>query len=163
MLWNEQTLFTIRDIARTIEIERKEVSMAESTVKQIEPDGVRLGEAIRKAREALGLSLRQLAPLVQLHHSFLARLKAGDYQTAKPAVLQRLSRVLELDERDLFALAGLDAPEGLPAFTPYLRAKYDMSDEAAQALHEYFSFVSRKYEVKEKRQPSSDDGDPIAA
>ena len=54
MLWNEQTLFTIRDIARTIEIERKEVSMAESTVKQIEPDGVRLGEAIRKAREALG-------------------------------------------------------------------------------------------------------------
>ena len=157
MLWNEQTLFTIRDIARTIEIERKEVSMAESTVKQIEPDGVRLGEAIRKAREALGLSLRQL------HHSFLARLEAGDYQTAKPAVLQRLSRVLELDERDLFALAGLDAPEGLPAFTPYLRAKYDMSDEAAQALHEYFSFVSRKYEVKEKRQPSSDDGDPIAA
>ena len=71
--------------------------------------------------------------------------------------------MLELDERDLFALAGLDAPEGLPAFTPYLRAKYDMSDEAAQALHEYFSFVSRKYEVKEKRQPSSDDGDPIAA
>ena len=138
MLWNEQTLFTIRDIARTIEIERKEVSMPESTAKQIEP-------------------------LVQLHHSFLARLEAGDYQTAKPAVLQRLSRVLELDERDLFALAGLDAPEGLPAFTPYLRAKYDMSDEAAQALHEYFSFVSRKYEVKEKRQPSSDDGDPIAA
>ncbi|MBK6968523.1 MAG: helix-turn-helix domain-containing protein [Candidatus Microthrix sp.] len=104
----------------------------------------------------MGLSLRQLAPLVQLHHSFLARLEAGDYQTAKPAVLQRLSRVLELDERDLFALAGLDAPEGLPAFTPYLRAKYDMSDEAAQALHEYFSFVSEKYEVKERGKPGGD-------
>lgn len=130
--------------------------MADSNTKQIEPDGVRLGDAIRRAREALALSLRQLAPLVQLHHSFLARLEAGDYQTAKPAVLQRLSRVLELDERDLFSLAGLDAPEGLPAFTPYLRAKYDMSDEAAQALHEYFSFVSEKYEVKERGKPGGD-------
>ena len=42
--------------------------MADTNKKQIEPDGVRLGEAIRRAREALGLSLRQLAPLVQLHH-----------------------------------------------------------------------------------------------
>ena len=63
---------------RTIVVERKEVEMADSNTKQIEPDGVRLGDAIRRAREALALSLRQLAPLVQLHHSFLARLEAGD-------------------------------------------------------------------------------------
>lgn len=104
-------------------------------------DGVRLGGVIRQAREALGLSIRHLSTAVDVHHSFLARLETGDYRTAKPAFLQRLSRVLELDERDLFSLAGLDAPEGLPAFTPYLRAKYDMSDEAAKALQEYFTFV----------------------
>ena len=115
--------------------------------------GIHLGEAIKQAREALGLSLRQLAEAVAVHHSFLARLESGDYQTAKPAFLQRLSRVLELDERDLFSLAGLDAPEGLPTFTPYLRAKYEMSDEAAKALQEYFTFVSDKYDVREKDHP----------
>lgn len=119
----------------------------------IKSDGVQLGAVIRQAREALGLSLRQLAETVDVHHSFLARLESGDYQTAKPAFLQRLSRVLEVDERDLFALAGLDAPEGLPAFTPYLRAKYDMSDDAAKALQEYFTYVSDKYAVHEKGRP----------
>jgi transcriptional regulator with XRE-family HTH domain len=114
---------------------------------------IHLGGAIKQAREALGLSLRQLAEAVDVHHSFLARLESGDYQTAKPAFLQRLSRVLEIDERDLFSLAGLDAPEGLPSFTPYLRAKYDMSDEAAKALHEYFLFVSDKYDVRTKQEP----------
>ena len=54
---------------RTIVVERKEVEMADSNTKQIEPDGVRLGEAIRKSREALGLSLRQLAPLAALVQS----------------------------------------------------------------------------------------------
>lgn len=118
-------------------------------------DGVRLGDVIREARVGLGLSLRQLAEAVDVHYSFLARLESGEYQTAKPAFLQRLSRVLEVDERDLFSLAGLDAPEGLPAFTPYLRAKYEMSDEAAKALQEYFTFVTDKYDVTEKHPPAA--------
>lgn len=101
--------------------------------------------------DEMGLSIDDTG----VHHSFIARLESGDYQTAKPAVLQRLSRVLELDERDLFALAGLDAPEGLPTFTPYLRAKYEISDEAAQALQEYFNFVSDKYDIREKRPPAA--------
>lgn len=127
--------------------------MSTSDINGKKSTGLHLGDAIRQAREALGLSLRQLAEAVDVHHSFLARLETGDYQTAKPAILQRLSRVLELDERDLFSLAGLDAPEGLPAFTPYLRAKYDMSDEAAKALQEYFTFVSDRYDVREKEHP----------
>jgi len=129
--------------------------MSTSDKTETQPDGVRLGEVIREARSQLNLSMRQLAEAVDVHHSFVARLESGDYQTAKPAFLQRLSRMLELDERNLFALAGLDAPEGLPAFTPYLRAKYEMSDEAAKALHEYFSFVTDKYDVREKHPPAA--------
>lgn len=116
-------------------------------------EGIKLGEVIQSARLSLGLSLRQLAQAIDVHYSFLGRLESGDYQTAKPAILQRLGRVLELDERDLFALAGHDVPEGLPAFTPYLRAKYDMSDEAARALQEYFTFVTDKYDVTEREHP----------
>lgn len=134
--------------------ESKDVNNA-SDKTNTEADGVRLGQVIRQAREDLGLSIRQAAGALHVHHSFIARLESGDYQTAKPAVLQRLSRVLELDERDLFALAGLDAPEGLPTFTPYLRAKYEISDEAAQALQEYFTFVTEKYDIREKRPPAA--------
>ena len=127
--------------------------MSTSDKNSKQSDGVQLGEVIKRGREALRLSIRQLAETVDVHHSFLSRLESGDYQTAKPAFLQRLSKVLEIDERDLFSLAGLDAPEGLPAFTPYLRAKYEMSDEAAKALQEYFTYVTDKYDVHEKEHP----------
>jgi transcriptional regulator with XRE-family HTH domain len=126
------------------------------TINRKNGDAVRLGETIRDARSAMGLSIRQLADAVKVHHSFIARLEAGDYLSAKPAILQRLSRVLELDERDLFALAGLEAPEGLPTFTPYLRAKYEMSDEAMRAMHDYFTYIVDKYDVAEKDTDSND-------
>jgi transcriptional regulator with XRE-family HTH domain len=129
--------------------------MTNSDTDQQRPDGVRLGEIIRDGRTAVGLSQRQLGEQVGVHHSFVGRLEAGDYQSTSPQILQRLSRILELDERDLFALAGLDAPEGLPTFTPYLRAKYEMSDEAAKALHEYFNFVSEKFDITEKQPPAA--------
>lgn len=120
---------------------------------QMEPDGVRLGVVIRQAREGLGLSLRQLSEATGISNSFLVRLEHGEYASTSPDKLQRLARALELDDRDLFALAGMDAPEGLPAFTPYLRAKYDMPEGAAQQLAEYFAFVSNKYGIRPKDQP----------
>ena len=122
----------------------------------IQPSGARLGAVIRQAREGLGLSLRQLALATDISHSFLLRLEHGEYAATNPENLQRLSRVLELDERDLFSLAGMDAPEGLPAFTPYLRAKYDMPEEAAEQLHEYFNYISAKYDIRRKGINESD-------
>ncbi len=120
-----------------------------------QPGGVTLGETLRSAREGLRLSLRQLADSVETHHSLLARLESGEYLSTKPELLSRLARKLELDERDLFSLAGLDVPEGLPSFVPYLRAKYDMPPDAAKALQEYFGYVSEKYDVQEKRPPAA--------
>lgn len=100
-----------------------------------------LGSALREARHQAGISVRQLAPMVGVHRSFLSRIETGEYQSAKPALLQKLAKVLEVDERDLFALAGYDAPEGLPNFAPYLRAKYQLDDEQLRDLQRYFEFV----------------------
>jgi transcriptional regulator with XRE-family HTH domain len=115
------------------------------------PNGIRLGEVVRNARSDLGISIRQLARAVGVHHSSIARLEAGDHQEPKPPLLQRLSRVLEIDERDLFALAGPEAYEALPAFTPYLRAKYDISDQSARAPEDHFNYIRDRYDVKPRQ------------
>lgn len=120
-------------------------------------NGIRLGAVIRRARLDVGLSIRQLAERVGVHHSFISRLESGDYTSAGPQILQRLSRVLELDERDLFALTGQEAPEGLPAFTPYLRAKYEMSDEAAQALKDHWDYAVERFGIQPKPEPPQGD------
>src|SRR5665811_175705 len=128
LLWNGQSLFTERATCETIQVRMKDRNTSNTNNRDHRPaaDGVRLGEVVRNARTTMGLSIRQLARAVNVHHSSISRLESGDHGSAKPPLLQRLSRVLELDERDLFALAGLEAHEALPAFTPYLRAKYQM-------------------------------------
>jgi transcriptional regulator with XRE-family HTH domain len=111
---------------------------------QAEP--VRLGDVVRRSREELGLSVRQIALRVGVHHATLSRMEAGE-QRPTPETLQKLALVLELDEADLFALAGYRLPERLPAFPAYLRAKYRMPDEAAQQLNEYFGYLADKYDI----------------
>lgn len=103
-----------------------------------------LGSALREARQQAGISVRQLAPMVGVHRSFLSRIETGEYHSAKPALLQRLAKVLEVDEQDLFALAGYEAPEGLPKFSPYLRAKYQLSDNQLRDLERYFEFITSR-------------------
>src|SRR6266699_1614632 len=120
------------------------------------PDGVKLGEYIKAQREALGVSERQLAGRIGIHHSYLARLEAGDYAQPAPAVLHRLAEALDLEPEDLFALAGHTVPHELPSFAPYLRAKYDISDQAARELADYFRYMSERYDIRERVEPSND-------
>jgi transcriptional regulator with XRE-family HTH domain len=108
---------------------------------------VRLEEVLRSARETAGLSGRRLAERVGMHHAGLARIELGQ-QRPSPETLSRLAQALELDETDLFALAGYRLPDSLPSFPAYLRAKYRMPKEAATQLNEYFSFLAEKYDIE---------------
>lgn len=118
-------------------------------------DPVRLEEVLRTAREAGGLSIRRLAERAGIHHAGLARIEVGE-QRPTPDTLLALAQALELDESDLFALAGYRLPDRLPSFPAYLRAKYRMPEEAATQLNEYFGFLAEKYKI-------SLDGDAPAA
>ena len=120
------------------------------------PDGVKLGEYIRVQRESLGISQRQLAGRIGIHHSYLARLEAGDYAQPAPAVLHRIAEALDLEPEDLFALAGHTVPHELPSFAPYLRAKYDISDQAARELTSYFRYLTERYDIRERAEPPND-------
>lgn len=122
----------------------------------VESDAVRLGEYVRAQRESLGISQRRLAARTGIHHSTLARLEAGDYAQPAPANLHRIAESLDLDPEDLFALAGHTIPRELPSFTPYLRAKYDIPDRAAQELADYFRFITERYGIQERTEPLND-------
>ena len=124
-------------------------------------DPVRLENVLRSARQLSGLSIRRLAERTGLHHAGLARIELGE-QRPTPDTLLALARVLELDESDLFALAGYRLPDRLPSFPAYLRAKYQMPDEAATQLNEFFGFLQGKYGIENKGdldRPESSDRD----
>ncbi|WP_217921913.1 helix-turn-helix domain-containing protein [Miltoncostaea oceani] len=121
-------------------------------------DPVRLEDVLRSARETSGLSIRRLAERTGLHHAGLARIELGE-QRPTPDTLLALAQALELDEADLFALAGYRLPDRLPSFPAYLRAKYRMPDEAATQLNEYFGFLKTKYGIENKGDLDADSTD----
>jgi transcriptional regulator with XRE-family HTH domain len=104
-----------------------------------------LGRLIKKARQAKGLTLRAAADLAGYHHSYLARLESGDYESPAPKQLKALATVYDIPIEDLYALAGYQVEDRLPGFAPYLRVKYDLPDEAVERLDQYFQMLQEHY------------------
>ncbi len=97
-------------------------------------------ELIKTTREERGLSLRKLADIAGLHHSFLSKLELGAYDSVSVESLMALAEALDLPPADLFSLAGYRLPESLPSFGPYLRTRYgeQLSDDDLSALTHMF-------------------------
>jgi transcriptional regulator with XRE-family HTH domain len=89
-----------------------------------------LASVVRAAREAAGLSIRQLAPLVRAHYSVLARIEAGDVTRPSPEMVQNIAQALELDASELLAFIGVKAT--LPEPKVYFRKAYGMSEREAE-------------------------------
>lgn len=96
-------------------------------------DPAALARVLREARQASGLSIRRVAERAGVHHAGLARFELGERRPT-PETLARLATALELDEAELFALAGFRSPEGLPSFPTYLRTKYRLNGDQAAEL-----------------------------
>jgi transcriptional regulator with XRE-family HTH domain len=69
---------------------------------------MKFGERIRQLRQAKGMTLRDLAPLVGVGFTYLSkvengRLDFGDYPS--DGLIRRLADALEADEEELFVLA----------------------------------------------------------
>lgn len=91
-----------------------------------------LASVIREAREAAGLSIRQLAPLVGAHYSMLSRIEAGEVTRPAAEMVQNIAIALELDPAELLGFIGVKTM--LPEPKVYFRRAYGMTDsEAAEA------------------------------
>lgn len=132
--------------------ESKDKQEAKSHEAPREPDQpLNLGAYIRQARERKGLSARRLAGMINMHHGYLSRLEAGDYQRPSPEILERIALALDLSYDDLFAITGQHAPSGLPSFVPYIRAKYEVDDETLLKLNAYFNRLRQEHKIRERQ------------
>jgi len=105
---------------------------------------------LRAAREEAGISQRQLASRVGIHHSYLARLENGENDSPSAELLQRIADVLEISSTDLLTFIGVKSPEGLPELAPYLRAKYHLDEAAVRELAEHMRLLAQDHETNTK-------------
>lgn len=92
-----------------------------------------LGTCLRTARLEAGLSIRQLARLAGINHSYLVKLETDQNDNPSAAHLQRLADVLEIDASDLLAFIGVEPSAALPSPRVYFRRKFGISE--AEAAH----------------------------
>lgn len=100
-----------------------------------------LGAYIRRCRESLGLTVRGLARAAGVDATGISRLERGDNDAPEPRTLARLAKALGVDVTDLYVLAGYPVSQGLPAFQPYLRARYDLTPEEVEQLAAHFQLM----------------------
>lgn len=106
-----------------------------------------LGQAVRRAREAAGLSQRSLASAAGIDHSLLSRLEGGQIDQPRPDKLVAIADVLDVDLEDLYAAAGYTSPSGMPSLPAYLRTNYDLPLEAAERVEKYLARIKRDYDI----------------
>ncbi|HEX9776013.1 MAG TPA: helix-turn-helix transcriptional regulator [Actinomycetota bacterium] len=101
-----------------------------------------LGDRIKKARKAKGLSLRGLADAVGMGVSTIHLLEEGTVKEPRPAKLARIAEALELPMRELYDIVGYEVPGDLPELPVYLRSKYKLSQDEIGQLDEVFQRIA---------------------
>lgn len=111
-------------------------------------DAKRLGKYLRNARSAKGWSAVALAKASGISDSNIIRLENGRISTPESDTLARLSKALDLNLADVYALADYAMPMDLPSFTPYLRTKYrDLPDDEIDKIERYAARIAKKHGV----------------
>lgn len=65
-----------------------------------------LGQVVKKKRLQLGMSLRDLAGVVGVHHATIDRIETDQFKVVDPAIIAGLAKALHLDKLYLFSLNG---------------------------------------------------------
>ena len=100
-----------------------------------------LGQTIRAARTARGMSYGQLEVASGVSRGTIFRIENGQHRKPLQHVLRQLAATLDLLPADLYAAAGYDQA-GLPTIRPYLRSKYpELPDNALDEI----AAITRKY------------------
>jgi len=82
-------------------------------------NNLRLGEALRQARQTKAMTLRSLAQVTSVSPSFLGRVERGE-RSPSGHVLRKIAGPLGFDETTLLTLAGIMSPNQVKPETGYL-------------------------------------------
>jgi transcriptional regulator with XRE-family HTH domain len=107
-----------------------------------------LGDRVRRRRLSAGKSVRGLAAQAGVDATWLSRLERGLIGSPEPRTLYRLAQALGVEVINLYEQAGYG--DGLPGFTPYLRAKYDLPEADIVQLRAHFELINERYQRKKE-------------
>jgi transcriptional regulator with XRE-family HTH domain len=129
--------------------------MTTTSLKPKSEASAKLGAYLQRLRHERHLTMRSLAARAKVDFSYVSRLEHGRVEAPAARSLWKIARALEIEVADLYAVAGFGNAHGLPGFGPYLRAKYQLPDEAIGQLEAHFALINEKYR-KQLPQPSED-------
>ncbi|HEX3778335.1 MAG TPA: helix-turn-helix transcriptional regulator [Pseudonocardiaceae bacterium] len=109
---------------------------------------VSLGTFLREARETAGLSKLQVEAMSGVGRMTIQRLESNYYSEPSPDDLARLARALELNDTDLFLLAGLPVPQQTASLDVMLRAEYGLPPEAIDEAKRNIAAIVARYDQK---------------
>lgn len=126
-----------------------------------EKNRIQLGQVLRTAREAKGMSSRQLEALVGIPAPTILRIEQGEFSSPAPDKLARIANALDVPLADVYAIAEYAAPKQLPNLSPYLRTKYrDLPDEAAAQIEAYARRLAKRHGVDLRGPAPGEDEQP---
>jgi transcriptional regulator with XRE-family HTH domain len=123
-----------------------------------EQQAARLGELVRKAREAKGLSLRTLEAETGVARTWLVYLEAGRSLEPSSDRLARVAEALGLDPARIDRVSGSYLARSLPTVRTYFRSKGKATPAELDELEQVIADVQAKYRTPERRG-----GSPAAA
>ena len=97
-------------------------------------ENISVGQMIEQAREAKGLSKRELSRLAKISDTELARIESGERELPNPKTLRKISKHIGVNYNDLMYAAGLGFQ--VTNLNPFLRDYYEglKGDEIDLAL-----------------------------
>ncbi len=104
-----------------------------------------LGAYVAQQRQRLGLSQRQLAAQVGMHHSRLARLESGEVgDRVSHENIQGLADALGVDVSKLLKYLGVTPKPELPSVRVYFRRKLGVDADEAEVLEKLVAEHQKK-------------------
>lgn len=110
----------------------------------MKPENPQFAPFLSQRRAELGLSIKQLADRVGIAKSTLHQWESGE-NLPSAGRLSKLADALEMSYEDFLAAAGFGSPDGLPAFAPYMRAKYGLKGKALKEAEEFFRDLESRH------------------
>jgi len=105
----------------------------------------KLGELIRAAREAKGLTLRELEDQTGLARTWLVYLEAGRSLEPLPDRVAKLSEALDIDAAEIDRVSGGYLARSLPTVRTYFRSKGQATPQELDELERVIADVQAKY------------------
>lgn len=108
----------------------------------------KLGKAVTKYRQRLGISASELARRTGLNTATITRTELGEITQAKIETVHVLAQSLGIPLTELLTESKIIDGQDFPAMTPYLRTKYkDLPPEAIREIEAHFETIATKHGI----------------